>query len=367
MHATSEVAPLGSLASATAKPAAIPERKAGFLTSRIWLVVVCFAMIALLGYLDYLTGYEQSLLLFYLVPIALATWFWNLPFGLFISAVGVVAWVLSDLWAGIPSVGAWNLGMASAAYVVFSLLLSKLRNVLGDLENRVRERTKALRHEIAERERLDRELAEVADRERRRVGQDLHDSICQHLTGTALTAQLLREKLAARDASEVPEADKVVRYIEEGIDLSRSLARGLVSPELEPEGLMVALEELAENMTARFKVPCRFYADGGVVHVRDGAIVTQLYRIAQEAVTNAMKHAQAHNVKINLVENASCVVLSVTDDGVGLPRPLPQGGGLGLRLMAHGAALVGGDFQVSRNGDGGTTVTCKVNVATEEE
>src|SRR5207245_10307683 len=133
----------------------------------------------------------------------------------------------------IPTVGAWNLVMALAAYVVFAVLLSKLRAVLGDLENRVRERTKALRREIAERQRLDREIAEVADRERRRLGQDLHDSLCQHLTGTALAAQVLKDKLATKSVPEASEAEKLVRYVEEGNDLNRHLARGLYSSDLE--------------------------------------------------------------------------------------------------------------------------------------
>jgi signal transduction histidine kinase len=176
----------------------------------------------------------------------------------------------------------------------------------------------------------------------------------------------LREKLAARGAVEVPEADKVVRYIEEGIDLSRNLARGLISPEMDPEGLMVALQDLAENMTARFKVACTFNAEG-IVRVRDSNIATQLYRIAQEAVMNAIKHAEAQQVHISLLENETNVTLAVSDDGVGLPQRLPQRGGLGLRLMSHGAALIGADFQVSRNGNGGTTVTCRVNVSAEED
>jgi len=362
MHATSNASALPAVA-VKAEPK--PVRSWSFQVSKLLLGVVCLTLVALLGYLDYLTGYEQSLLLFYLVPIAIATWFGGLFAGLAISLASMLAWVFSDLSAGIPAVGAWNLAMASAAYLVFSLLLSKLRSVLGELEDRVRERTKELRHALAERERLDREIAAVADRERRRLGQDLHDSLCQHLTGTALTAQALREKLAARAAGEVKEADKVVRYIDEGIEMSRNLARGFFSPEMDPEGLMVALEDLAENMSARFGVACTFHSEG-VVQVPDSSMATQLYRIAQEAVMNAIKHADAAHVNIRLDESNSNLKLSVSDDGIGLPEKLPQRGGLGLRLMSHGAALVGADFQISRNGDGGTTVTCTANVATEE-
>src|SRR6185295_5977490 len=189
---------------------------------RLGLVATCTLLALLVGYLDYLTGYEQSLLLFYLVSIAIATWFGGLGLGLTFSVFSVLVWVASDVFAGIGSVGFWNLSMALSAYVVFTFLLAKLRSLLDDLEYRVRERTQALHREMTERQRLDREIAAVADRERWRLGQELHDGLCQHLTGNALTAQSLLDKLEHRTAPEVGEAGKVVDYIEQGIDLSRN-------------------------------------------------------------------------------------------------------------------------------------------------
>jgi signal transduction histidine kinase len=331
--------------------------------NRVSLAAGCIILICLLGYLDYLTGYEQSLLLFYLVPIALATWFGDLAFGFIFSALSLGAWVMSDVLAGIPSVRAWNLAMATAAYVVFTILLHKLRTVLRELDQRVRDRTVALQREIAERKRLDKEIAEVADRERLLLGQELHDGLCQHLTGTALTAQTLRERLAARSANEVAQADQVVRYLEQGIDMSRNLARGLFSPELEADGLMVALQGLAENMTERWGVRCSFESDR-VVGVRNAKVATQLYRIAQEAVMNAIKHADADEINIALAEDGDELSLTVSDSGSGLSTD-GEYEGLGLRLMAHGAALIGADFQARRGEAGGTVVSCRVNLNQE--
>ena len=339
---------------------------APFRFSPVWLVATCAALALILGALDYLTGYEQSLLLFYLVPIALATWFGGLALGFSFSIFSVVVWIVSDLFAGIGSVGFWNLGMALTAYIVFTFLLAKLRTLFDELEHRVRERTKALRREIAERERLDREIAIVADRERRRLGQELHDSVCQHLTGTALAAQSLRNKLAVRSAPEVDDATKVIDYIEEGIDLSRNLARGFFSPELDGEGLAFALRSLAGNTTERFHIPCSFSGEE-TVRVSDATVATQLYRIAQEAVMNAIKHARPHLVRIRLVKGDQDLTLNVDDDGVGIPARLPEPQGLGLRLMSHGAALIGADFKISRNASGGTSVTCRVPVGNEVE
>src|ERR1044072_6310135 len=265
---------------------------------------VSLILVCIIGYIDFETGYERSLSLFYLVPISVGTWFVGLIFGLAIATLSVVVWVVSDLAAGIPAVRIWNAGMAMASYFAFGIVLHKLCTLLRELDQRVRARTIALQRETAERERLDQEIAEIADRERRRLGQDLHDSLGQHLTGTALAAQVLKDKLTTKSAPEAAEAEKLVRYVEEGIDLTRNLARGFFSPELEADGLSVALEGLAENISERFAVNCNFHAEDSIP-VRDSAVATQLYRIAQEAVTNAAKHAAAENIDIRVTMNGS--------------------------------------------------------------
>jgi signal transduction histidine kinase len=331
----------------------------GITKSRSALVVICILITTGLGYIDYLTGYEQTFLLFYLAPIGLGTWFGSFGIGLGLSILSIAAWVISDVAAGVPSVGLWNIGMALGSYTVFTTLLSKLRTLLNELDLRVRDRTAALKREMAERERLDQEIAEVADRERRRLGQTLHDSLGQHLTGTALAAEVLREKLAARSATEVNDADKVVRYIEEGIDLTRNLARGFFSPELEADGLNIALQGLAENITERFSVPCTFNGDESI-RLRDSSTATQLYHIAQEAATNAIKHAEPSKIDIDLMRNGRKLTLSISDDGRGFPARLPEPHGLGLRLMRHGASLIGGKFEISAKAGGGTVVRCKL-------
>src|ERR1043165_4260898 len=321
---------------------------------------VSLILVCIIGYIDFETGYERSLSLFYLVPISVGTWFVGLIFGLAIATLSVVVWVVSDLAAGIPAVRIWNAGMAMASYFAFGIVLHKLCTLLRELDQRVRDRTIALQREMAERERLDQEIAEIADRERRRLGQSLHDSVGQHLTGTALAAQVLREKLAGRSANEVADAAKVVQYLEEGIELTRNLARGFFSPELEADGLNVALQGLAENVSERFGVTCTFKGNEAGP-LRDSTTATQLYHIAQEATTNAVKHAQPTRIEIELAKKGQRLTLAVSDDGKGFPDKLPEPPGLGLRLMAHGAALIGGKFSVQRNRNGGTLVTCKLS------
>jgi signal transduction histidine kinase len=325
------------------------------------LIAACLFLVAIIGYVDYLTGYERPLLLFYLLPICLATWFGGLFIGLGIAVVSIAVSMLSDLAAGVPALGFWNAGMAFISYALFAGVLSKLRTLVRELDQRVLERTAALQREVAERQRLDREIARVADRERRRLGRDLHDSLGQHLTGTALVAQVLQEKLTLRSAPETAEAEKLVHYVEQGIDLTRNLARGFFSPELEGDGLTVALQGLAENTTERFGIDCVFEGEESL-RIRDSTVATQFYRIAQEAVTNAIKHASARRIAISLTTTASELCLTIRDDGTGFPDKLPDSEGLGLRLMRHGASLAGASFDVRRNGWRGTIVTCKLNL-----
>jgi signal transduction histidine kinase len=326
--------------------------------SRRSLAIACLILTGVIGYVDYVTGYERSLLLFYFLPISLCAWFGDFAFAIAIVVVCVIVWVLSDLASGIPALGFWNIGMAFASYVLFAGVLSKLGTLVRELDRRVQERTAALEHEMAEHRRLDREIARVADRERRRLGHDLHDSLGQHLTGTALAAQVLKEKLAARSAPETGEAKKLVRCVEEGIDLTRNLARGFFSPELDAEGLVVALQNLAETVRERFGIECVLDGDESI-RIHDSTVANQLYQIAQEAVTNSVKHAAATQIDIRLAMDGPELCLSIIDDGVGFPDK-PRSEGLGLHLMRHSAALSGATFDVRRNGEKGTIATCRL-------
>ena len=242
--------------------------------------------------------------------------------------------------------------------MLFAGVVSKLATLVRELDRRVDERTAAYERETIERRRLDQEIAQVADRERRRLGHDLHDKLGQHLTGTALAAQVLKEKLAARSDPDTGDAEKVVRCLEEGIDFTRNLARGFFSPELKAEGLVVALQNLAETVSEQSGIKCVLSGEE-LIPIHDSTVANQLYRIAQEAVTNSVKHAVANHIDIRLAMNGSELYLSIVDDGVGFPDR-PRSEGLGLHLMRHAAALSGGTFDIRRNGQKGTIATCRV-------
>ena len=324
---------------------------------RTSLVIASVFLICVVGFVDYLTAYDRPVLLFYLLPISVAAWFGGFGFSLSIAIACVGAWLLSDVAGGTTFEGWWNLGMAFAAFVVFAGVLSKLATLVRELDRRVDQRTADLKREMAERQRLDRAIVEVADRERRRLGQDLHDRLGQHLIGTGLTAQALKEKLAKQCAPQAADAGNVVRCLEEAIDLTRKLARGFYSPELDAEGLSDALRQLAGNVTERSQINCAFHGDDSI-RIQDSAIANQFYRIAQEAVTNSVKHAAAKQIDISLAVKGRDICLTIIDDGVGFSDNT-QSNGIGLRLMRHGAALSGANFDIRRNGKAGTIVTCR--------
>jgi signal transduction histidine kinase len=241
--------------------------------------------------------------------------------------------------------------------VVVVWLLTRLRLLNKELEARVRQRTAALTEEMAERERLESELLDISEREQRRIGHDLHDTLGQHLTGAALAVQVLEEKLTTRGVPEAADAGKAVELVEEGIALARKLAKGLHPIEMEAEGLMQALEELAATTSELFKVSCRVECDSPVL-IHAAATSGHLYRIAQEAISNAVKHGKAKNIVISLETRDDGISLQVKDDGAGLPDVLPKDTGMGLRIMAHRASMIGAAFQARRDEAGGTVVWC---------
>lgn len=211
--------------------------------------------------------------------------------------------------------------------------------------------------DISERKRLEKEILEISDREQRRIGQDLHDGLCQFLAGIELLSQALEQKLASRSRPDAESAGQIARYVREAIGQTRSLAHGLSPVTLECEGLMSALQKLAENTEEMFQVHCAFDCERPVF-VHDHAAATQLYRIAQEAVSNAIKHGRARRISISLKEAGNRNVLVIKDNGVGLPRPLPEKRGMGLQIMQYRAGMIGGGLMVQADMDGGTSVVC---------
>ncbi len=339
------------------------DRVAQFLAhrSRLWTTSVSLLLLTVVGVVDYQTGFERSWLVFYLLPVALGTWFVGWRFGVILCALSVTVWIVGDVEAGAvyssPSVPIWNASIAITSFLIVVSLLHRLHSLLNQLEDRIRQGTAALRQEMKMRQRLEKDVTEAAERESQRIGHELHDSLGQHLTGTALALQVLSGKLATQSSPCSKDVDQAVELVEQGIDLTRKIAKGLFPLELEGEGLAAALLELSRVTAQNHRVACESKCDSSV-RLSDSTTATHLYRIAQEAVINAVKHGHVSRIVIELSRLDNKLTLAVKDDGIGLPATLPKNRGIGLRIMSSRAGMIGGTLSVRNQAEGGTIVTC---------
>jgi PAS domain S-box-containing protein len=204
---------------------------------------------------------------------------------------------------------------------------------------------------------LIREIIEISSREQIRIGQDLHDGLSQHLTGIAFLSKALEQKLAAQSLAEAGPAREITQLVNQSIEMTRGLARGLSPVAVGEDGLMLSLRELAATVTSLFGISCLFHADGSAVNPGT-ATATHLFRIVQEAVNNAVKHGHARQIIISLSANHAKTVLKIEDDGVGLASPPERGKGMGLHIMSYRARMIGASLSVESMPSAGTTVTC---------
>jgi len=251
--------------------------------------------------------------------------------------------------------------------LVLFLIVVGMVKLYKELEVRVQERTSALTEEMAKRRLLEKELLEASEREQRRIGHDLHDSLCQHLTGTALAGQVLEDKLADKALPETAAANRVVGLIEEAIGMTRSIARGLNPVEMQAVEIEDHFQDLATNINDQFNVTCKFECPQSVP-LRDPTVITHLYRITQEAITNAIRHGKARCINVGLDAADGEIVLTVTDDGVGYrENQNPRHDGMGLHIMAYRASMIGATINIERLPTQGTRVTCTLQVAAVSE
>lgn len=217
--------------------------------------------------------------------------------------------------------------------------------------------------DITQRRRLEKEVLDVSEAERAAIGQDLHDDLGQQLAGVWCMSRALTETLEKRAAPEAADARDINAILGKVLALTRSLARGLHPVAVETGGLAAAFTALAGRITQMFGVPCEFHGRE-VENGLDQATAAHLFRIGQEAVTNAAKHARAASVKIDLSRRNGLLTLAVRDDGCGLSAPPgPQEGGMGLRIMRYRADLIGAQFKIKSRPGSGTTMTCTVKLS----
>jgi len=351
-----------------ANPAPPRPDRPGFFTrvpewGRPVSAALVLALVALVGAANVLVEPYVSMRVFYDLPVMLAVVWLGLGSGVLTAALCVflffaIGSVDHAEYSRPPQVF-WNAAVSFLSYLIVALALNAFVRIRRELEQRVRLRTAALEREGQTRAELQRELLLASGRERSAIGQDLHDGLCQHLVGTALAAQVLAGRLGARQAPEHDEAGRVVRLIEDGIAQTRHLARGLLLSSIRPERLIAELEEFAVNISRQSGVPCRFHAHGTPV-AHDEQTASHLFRIAEEAVRNALRHARPRSVEITLADDGDGLTLTVTDVGEGLPPTGKSGAGVGQRIMGHRAKVIGGELAIQHLPGRGTTVCCHV-------
>jgi two-component system, LuxR family, sensor kinase FixL len=290
-----------------------------------------------------------------------------------LSAEGVVGKRIVEL---LPT----QIGLQAMHYVEKALRTGSAQrfSYLYNLPGRVREfqarlapsgpdEVVALIRDITDRRVFEKEILDVSHRTQLRIGQDLHDGLGQHLTGITFLSKALENKLSAKGLIEAEDAAEIARLVIQALAQTRSLARGLFPVELESGGLLPALKELAGTLKGLFQLSCGVECEPNLV-IHDRSVANHLFRLAQEAVTNAVKHAHAQRVTIRLFRRGDKTVLSITDDGTGFDVDQKVMSGLGMRIMQYRAKKIGANLEIHAAATGGTEVVCSfLNASGEEE
>ena len=275
----------------------------------------------------------------------------------------------SILWASVSASPVTDAAGKTRSAVAVILDISDRREARAELEEaksfleqRVREQTKELsaankelKQQIKQRRGLEGKILEVSDREQQRLGEELHDGVCQHLTAVSFMAHAVALRLRDHRVFEVEDIDKIAELVSAAASDVRNLARGLHRIDVDAGGLVTALQNLVDREI--WKTPCRLEVER-TFHLDDNEAAVHLYRIAREAVVNAAKHAHAREIVIQLGRTRNGVVLSVSDDGVGISTNVDRSKGMGFHIMSHRARSAGGRLEVESPKQGGTRIIC---------
>jgi PAS domain S-box-containing protein len=217
----------------------------------------------------------------------------------------------------------------------------------------------AIIHDVTERRRLESQVLEATATEQRRIGRELHDGICQNMVGAALGISSLSARLKSRCPALAAEAQRIAVLVRETAMQARNLAHGLTPIAIAPDALESALQGFALQTSEVANIRCEAQCELRC-RIDDTVTSTHLYRIVQEAVSNAIRHGKASRVRISLMRDAQECVLTVSDNGCGFPKGVSHetGRGLGLQTMAYRARMIGGVLTIGRCDGGGTSVRC---------
>ena len=321
-----------------------------------WILAEMALALLVIGFVDFVSDYKLRLLPFYCALIFVASWFCGKRVGLLAGIVAAIVSLSADWLHKDPDLRGWREPWEIARHLGACLVVALVGAAL-----RSKSDTATARIALLERaQRLEREIVNVSEAEQRRIGQDLHDGICQHLAALSCAATSLRDdlrKLGLR--GEAVTAEDLASQLRDAVVQTRDLSHGLAPAHVSQVGLALALESLAQSVSRLQDVSCTFQARGPALDC-DERTATHFYRIAQEAINNATRHGRAKNLTISLETIGERMSLAISDDGIGISEP--NSNGMGLAVMRYRARLNGGELRIERREQGGTRVSCTARI-----
>lgn len=322
-----------------------------------WMMAEAIVVLILVAIIDIITPWQFSWFIFYVAPVFLVALNFPRRVGITFAVVtAVVAWLANYdsaeyrgtpayVWSGVNRLG----GLLIAAGCGISI---------QNFREETRRRLETLEHS----QHLEREIVSAGEREQMRIGQDLHDGVCQTLAALDCAAQCLKLDLEAEGSPQVKLAAEIQKRLSAATLEARNLARGIYPVSIQGDGLGLALRELVMTTNSLCQGKIGFESDEDVV-VKDSEVALHLYRITQEALSNAMRHANATHVSVRLRRGPQHLTISVADDGCGSSiQARPDG--MGWKTMRYRAKLIGAEIRMETKPAEGTTIRCLLPVLT---
>jgi signal transduction histidine kinase len=320
-----------------------------------WLIMSETLLLLLaVAWSDLRTDYPVTLL--YAVPVLFAVAFCERYAPLAIAALASVFWCWGDLVGGHEYFSggehAWQISLRCTLF--FAVAITGV--ALKDRQSAIAARWQLLEHS----RQLEQQINQITEHEQQRIGRELHDGLSQYLAAVSCAASALKIDIERRGERELLDlASKIEHLLGDAVTQTRDLSRSLAPVGSDEAGLEAALWELAAASSRRFGIVCTCHCAGEMAMALNGS-ATHLYRIAQEAIDNAVKHGRAQHVDLALSANANAVVLSISDDGAGFSKAATSGSGVGLSVMRYRTSIIGGEFEIEERTKGGTVVSCTV-------
>ena len=334
---------------------------AAFAAQPKWLIVAEMACVTVaFGFAGYLTTYEVSTFSFYGIPIFIASWNAGRRAGYGIALMCGVVWYFANLHTHpYSSYEAYLWGGANRCFY-FGFVAAG-----GAAMRRLHDESRARIEAITRARNLEQEIVRAGEREQIRIGQDLHDGVCQNLAAIDCATECLRGELEAGGLPQAAMAANIQKYLKETIVEARNLARGIFPVQVESDGLVSALRDLATKANFVREDSVLFHASEDL-RIGDSQVALHLYRIAQEAMSNAARHSNATRIVLSLVRHDGALTLTIADNGEGFEADANASEGIGMRTMRYRAQLIGADLKVLPGPERGTVVECVLNLPSSE-